>query len=141
MWLSIANEFDDKTWKQCEDRYKTVMKRKRAAVNNNNTSGSKRQCTNFDEELEKIAKLDDSIEPAIQISSQAFIQKEHSDQNQKSVRNSDKGIINKKSIQQTLIDIAEQKEKARAIRHKERMERADRIENLLKQLIKPDSNN
>lgn len=50
---------------QCENRYKTVLKRKKKAVDNNHTSGCERQDVPYEEQLTKIAAVDDSIEPEV----------------------------------------------------------------------------
>ncbi|KYQ46782.1 hypothetical protein ALC60_14207 [Trachymyrmex zeteki] len=54
-----------KTSLQIENRYKTVLKRKKKAVENNCKSGSSREKVPFEEELRKIAHSDDSIEPEV----------------------------------------------------------------------------
>lgn len=62
-------------WNQCQQRYKTILKRETASVDNNRTSGSKRKYVEFQEELVKIAALDDSIEPELLISSNKISRK------------------------------------------------------------------
>ncbi|XP_053967613.1 uncharacterized protein LOC128869147 [Anastrepha ludens] len=124
MWMKIGAEFDGKSWKQCEERYKTIMKRKKVAVENNRTSGAKRQKLQFEEELEKTCKIDDSIEPAVKISSQCIIKKELVQKQRK-----------KKTLQENMLEIAATKEEAREKRHKEKMEKAARIESLLEKCI------
>ncbi|XP_036339350.1 uncharacterized protein LOC118748780 [Rhagoletis pomonella] len=106
MWMKISAEFDGKSWKQCEERYKTIMKRKKAPGKNNSISGAKRQKLQF-EELDEIC--------------QCGIKKVTAKEKQR------KG----KSLHETLIEIAARKEEARERRHKERMERAARIESLM----------
>ncbi|KYN13630.1 hypothetical protein ALC57_14178 [Trachymyrmex cornetzi] len=54
-----------KTPLQIENRYKTILKRKKKAVENNSKSGSSRETVPFEEELNKIAHSDDSIEPEV----------------------------------------------------------------------------
>lgn len=70
MWLQIAQDLSidlsiTKTFIQCENRYKTILKRKRVCNKNNSTSGSKRIKVHFEEEINKIASIDDSIEPEV----------------------------------------------------------------------------
>lgn len=70
MWLTIAEEISQKFCKirtsiQVENRYKTVLRRKKSAVENNSASGSSRQEVPFEKELQKIASTDDSIEPEV----------------------------------------------------------------------------
>lgn len=50
---------------QIENRYKTVLKRNKAYIKNNNTSGSSPKFSSVDEEFSKITELDDSIEPSV----------------------------------------------------------------------------
>lgn len=49
---------------QCCTRYKTVMKRKKTAVAHNSKSGNSPTPVPFEDEVEKIRWLDDSLEPA-----------------------------------------------------------------------------
>lgn len=121
MWANIALEFEEKTPKQCEERYKTVLRRKKLAVENNRASGSKRIHVNYEEELNKICFLDDSIEPEIQMSSSKCIKAEKCE-------NIKIKKIKSKSVQETLLEIAENKEEGRQKRHKEKMD-------LLKKLL------
>ncbi|XP_011702913.1 PREDICTED: uncharacterized protein LOC105458971 isoform X2 [Wasmannia auropunctata] len=70
MWLKIAEEISQKFCKirtsvQVENRYKTILRRKKSAVENNSQSGSSRQDVPFEEEMHKIASTDDSIEPNV----------------------------------------------------------------------------
>ncbi|XP_053967810.1 uncharacterized protein LOC128869306 [Anastrepha ludens] len=126
MWMKIGAEFNGKSWKQCEKRYKTIMKRKKVAVGNSRTSGAKPQKLQFEEELEKICKIDDSIEPAVKISSQCMIKKEVAAKEKQRKR---------KTLPDTMLEIAARQEGAREKRHKERMEKAARIESLLEKCI------
>ncbi|XP_017468977.1 PREDICTED: uncharacterized protein LOC108360979 [Rhagoletis zephyria] len=127
MWIKIATEIEGKSPKQCEERYKTIVRRKKAAVENNNTSGAKRQKIDFEGELDEIYKLDDSIEPVIQISSQNVLRKISC--NERVVKYEKK---EKKTVQETLMEIAQNKEKARERRHKEKM---NLIQNLLGKMV------
>lgn len=70
MWSQISTDMlkvlnISKTALQIENRYKTVLKRKKKAVENNSRSGSSREEVPFEEELRKIAHSDDSIEPEV----------------------------------------------------------------------------
>lgn len=70
MWNKIA-EVINKTFNisrsglQVENRYKTVMKRKKDAVEHNSKTGQNRVEVPYEEELNKIAALDDSIQPEV----------------------------------------------------------------------------
>lgn len=50
---------------QIENRCKTVLKRKKKAVENNHKLDSLREEVPFEEELRQIAQIDDSIEPEV----------------------------------------------------------------------------
>ena len=70
MWAEIAKNLQEnlnisKTPIQIENRYKTVLKRKKKAVENNKKSGSSLQEVPFEEELREISQVDDSIEPEV----------------------------------------------------------------------------
>lgn len=130
MWVKIASEVSEKTAKQCEERYKTVLRRKKVAIDNNHASGSKRKHIDFEDELTKICQMDDSIEPEIQISSQKCVKAEKSE-NQK-FKNPK---LKKKTVQETLLEIADKKEEARERRHKERMEAAHKMQSILDKLL------
>lgn len=54
----------DRTGEQCSTRYKTVMKRRKVAVAHNHKSGNSPTPIPFEDEVEKIRLLDDSLEPA-----------------------------------------------------------------------------
>lgn len=55
-----------KTPQQCENRYKTVIRRRKAASDNNNQSGASPCPVPFDDDIRKIESIDDSIEPEVQ---------------------------------------------------------------------------
>jgi len=70
MWEHIAQRANNalnitKTAAQCENRFKTVLKRKRYQENNNKKSGASRQTIQFDDEIRKIASIDDSVIPEV----------------------------------------------------------------------------
>lgn len=70
MWLQISKDMAEmlnvsKTPTQIENRYKTVLKRKKKAIENNSKSGSSREEVPFEEQLSKIAHSDDSIQPEV----------------------------------------------------------------------------
>lgn len=70
MWEAIALDLQNilnfkKTAVQCENRYKTVMKRKTKAVEKRHRSGESPETIPFQDEIEKINALDDSIEPEV----------------------------------------------------------------------------
>ncbi|XP_075151767.1 uncharacterized protein LOC142225841 [Haematobia irritans] len=123
MWSKISEAIPTKTRKQCEERYKTVLKRKKIAIENNNTSGAKHQRVDFEEELENICSLDDSLEPEVQLSSQKYVKKENKNKNYENGP--------KKTIHDTLFEIAKMKEEAKERRHKEKMEAVNTMHTIL----------
>lgn len=50
---------------QCQNKYKAITRKRKLAVDNNRKSGSTRIDVEFEDELSKIAALDDSIEPEV----------------------------------------------------------------------------
>lgn len=131
MWVRISTEIKGRTAKQCEDRYKTLIKRKKVAVENNHTSGAKRQRIEFAQELENIATIDDSIEPEVQMSSQAVVTKSVD------VPTTSKNVAKRKvvSVQETIINVSREKEEARERRHRERMEALNNIQQLISNFL------
>lgn len=70
MWNRIAQDLKEilnieRTSVQCENRYKTVIKKKKKSIDNNNKLGSSRMEVEYEEELKKISAADDSIESEI----------------------------------------------------------------------------
>lgn len=62
----LENELNiTRTWLQCQNRYKTIMRRKRDAVNNNNMTGRSRMTVPYETELSDITARDDSILPEV----------------------------------------------------------------------------
>ncbi|XP_046806460.1 uncharacterized protein LOC111688225 [Lucilia cuprina] len=117
MWSKISTEIPDKSAKQCEERYKTVLRRKNL-----------RKIIEFEAELTKICKLDDSIEPEVQMSSQQILKKEK-------INKVSKGSDKKRSVHQILEEIAAKREEAREKRHKEKMEAIEKTQSLLQTIL------
>lgn len=70
MWEAIATDLKnylklDKSSLQCENRYKTVMKRKKKTVEKRRRTGESPERIPFQNEIEKINAIDDSIEPEV----------------------------------------------------------------------------
>lgn len=70
MWSQITLDLKEqlhiqKDSAQIENRYKTVLRRKKKAVDNNQTSGALRMNVPYEEELNNIAAVDNSIEPEL----------------------------------------------------------------------------
>lgn len=152
MWVQIATDLNRilkivRTDVQVENRFKTVMKRKKQAIDNNQTTGASRINIPYEEELSKISALDDSIEPEVLRSSAGIVKVKPaevisnmydlpstsrcSSPEKKRRKGNVKSIDNRKnkSIQETLLDIHHEKEEARERRHQEKME-------LLRELLK-----
>ena len=80
MWAKIAEDLSEAflhpfSAAQVENPYKTIMKRKNAAVNKNKRSGASRIDVPYEEEINKIAAVDDSIEPDVMRSVSEVIEK------------------------------------------------------------------
>ncbi|XP_063235035.1 uncharacterized protein LOC134537953 isoform X2 [Bacillus rossius redtenbacheri] len=70
MWEQIASDIENilsikRTGIQCQNRFKTIMKRKKLAMTNNSTSGSTREAVPFETEYRAIAAVDDSLVPDV----------------------------------------------------------------------------
>jgi len=103
---------------QCENRYKTILKRKVQSVKNNQQSGAKRTRVEYEEELNKIKAIDDSLEPEILQGPGKIIEK-----NKKNIPKDYKAKETKKkmTVSETLLQIQKEKEEKRQKRH-ERLE-------------------
>ena len=82
MWQQIALDLKtdlaiEKTFTQCENRYKTILKRNRVSMSNSHTSGAKRMRVDFENEFQKIAAIDDSLEPEVLKSSNKEGDRQH----------------------------------------------------------------
>ncbi|XP_037286871.2 uncharacterized protein LOC119179852 [Rhipicephalus microplus] len=55
-----------KTPEQCENRYKTVIRRRKVSSDHNKRSGASPTPVPFDDEVKKIESIDDSIEPEVE---------------------------------------------------------------------------
>ncbi|CAG9822239.1 unnamed protein product [Phaedon cochleariae] len=127
MWQQISKDIKTilnitKTPTQCENRYKTILKRKKKAVDNNNQTGRNRVPVEYEAELAKIAALDDSIEPEVLRDSRNVKTAEKPGNDQKSLKRK-----REKSVQEVLMDISKQKEEARERRHKEKMKMLEKF--------------
>lgn len=70
MWEHLANRINgacdtNKTGLQVSKRYQALIQRKKDAVNKNKTSGAVRTRIEYQEELDRIAAKDDSVEPEV----------------------------------------------------------------------------
>ncbi|CAG9820709.1 unnamed protein product [Phaedon cochleariae] len=128
MWSKIAEILNEKfkiqrTPTQVENRYKTVLKRKKCAIENNKRSGSTRMDVPLESELSKINAMDDSIEPEVIGTSQGIIVlKPRNEENIPIVSCSATPIRKHKTMHDTLLEIHEKKEGAKERRLREKME-------------------
>ncbi|CAH1102965.1 unnamed protein product [Psylliodes chrysocephalus] len=151
MWQDVSNIINktikiNRTALQVENRYKTVLKRKKVAVENNIKTGSLRQIVPYEFELNKIGALDDSIEPEVLGSASGIriLKPIHnmpvdaeslpstSKQETSISYNRKRPVLKLKkrdTLSQTLTLIHKEKEESRERRHKEKLE-------LLKELFK-----
>lgn len=133
MWHKIASKISDKTAKQCEERYKTLLKRKKSklsSADNYNTAASKETQMDFEDKLTKIFTLDDSIKPEAEITCQNCIQIEK--------KGNDKGNAEyprNKTVQEALLELAERQEEASERRHKEIMDAMSKMQSLLQTIL------
>jgi len=129
MWIQISNDIATelnivRSSVQCENRYKTILKRKMQSVRGNQQSGAKRTKVEFEDELNKIKAIDDSVEPEILQGPGKIIEK-HKEKimNKENTMNCTvEKITKKKSISETLLQIQKDKEETREKRHKEKLE-------------------
>jgi len=125
MWLEISKDLEkklgvQKTSIQCENRYKTVLRRKRICEKNNSTSGSKRIKVNFENEIKQIAAKDDSVEPEVlQSSSNIIVNVKNTKLSR--VSNTKKERKTKRDILETLLEINKEREIKKQERHEEKM--------------------
>ncbi|XP_077280486.1 uncharacterized protein LOC143907513 isoform X2 [Temnothorax americanus] len=122
LWQQIAEDLEatlgiKKTYIQCENRYKTILKRKRVSDKNNSTSGSKRMKVNFENEIKKIAAIDDSVQPEISQSANKVVINVKDTPQTSNVKKNKKDS----SLAQTLLKIHNEKEAKRQERHEEKM--------------------
>lgn len=139
MWTEISKELQkslniSKTPLQIENRYKTVLKRKKKAVENNRKSGSSREEVPFEEELSEISKADDSIKPevlrsakSVKYPKKSVVEIISSDKDfnitdiKENINNSPKKK-SKMSCEERKLELFKQKEEAKERRHQEKLQ-------------------
>ncbi|XP_077269098.1 uncharacterized protein LOC143901035 [Temnothorax americanus] len=139
MWTQISADMMkmlniSKTSLQIENRFKTVLKRKKKAVENNCKSGSSREEVPFEEELRKIAHSDDSIEPEVlrsakivkypKLNNAPEISEKmcKTDFAKYAIDGSPKAKKCKRTNEEIRIELFEKKEAAKEKRHKEKLD-------------------
>ncbi|XP_025265808.1 uncharacterized protein LOC112638393 [Camponotus floridanus] len=120
-----------RSWSQCQNRYKTIMRRKKDAVNNNNSTGRNRITVLYEAELSEIATKDDSILPEVLMGTKRTILNKKTPDNSllENINDNDEKqskIKRKKkedtSINNILKEAYAKKEEGKERRHKEKME-------------------
>eukprot|EP00102_Acyrthosiphon_pisum_P015449 XP_008186008.1 PREDICTED: uncharacterized protein LOC100573369 [Acyrthosiphon pisum] len=121
--VDLINELNvTKNAIQVENRYKTIIKRKKNAIDHNNISGNSRIDVPFEKEIKSITALDDSIEPEV-LRNSNIVKKRIPDE-----------ICKKKDVKRSKTDMAEvflqiqrEKEEAKERRRKEKMSLIEKI--------------
>lgn len=151
MWVKISQDLEEilgvkRTSVQCENRFKTLMKRKKNADKKNRETGESPQQSDYDAEIDKITSLDDSLEPEVKlgVGHAEFKRKSNSESPSVtiSIPSTSKGVKGayssesdsstsldsnpkakrrKKTIQETLWDIHKDKEEQRNRRHQDKL--------------------
>lgn len=121
MWAAIALDIEDetghfKTAEQCQNRFKTIKKRRSEAKKHNATSGAEPTEIPFDDELAKIKSIDDSFEPEL-LRGPGRVEYRSEKQN-----DTVPPKRSKLSIPEMMWKIHEDREKQRERRHKEKVE-------------------
>lgn len=121
MWMQIAEDIKTeinivRSATQCENRYKTILKRKNQSTKNNLQSGAKRIKVDFEEEINKIKAIDDSLEPEILQGPGKVIEKENIPKRCQEIKKKTM------SMSDTLLQIQKDKEEKREKRHQEKLE-------------------
>lgn len=139
MWLQISSDMGDvgyeKTALQCENRYKTILKRKKKAIDNNRSTGAVRQNVQYEDELNKIKSIDDSVEPEV-LRDINTVTKKRSIEGTTTTATTGK----RKSMSDILVQIHKEKEKHRKEREENKMKRHNEKMELLKQIVDLEKN-
>nr|XP_012226645.1 PREDICTED: uncharacterized protein LOC105674718 [Linepithema humile] len=128
----LKEELDiTRSWSQCQNRYKTIMRRKRDAVNNNNSTGRNRITVPYVAELSDVVAKDDSILSEVLMGTKRTILNKKTPDNflleniNDNVEKQSKIKRKKKeetSINNILKEAYTKKEEGKERRHKEKME-------------------
>lgn len=126
MWFQISEDVETamgtkKSWVQCENRYNTIIKRKRSAIRNNLSTGASPTPIPYENELARIISIDDSIEPEVvrgagEVARKPSVEQSCSEENTPPVKRQ-KAL----TCQEILLKIHEDREVQRERRHKELM--------------------
>lgn len=130
MWEKISEDIINilnirKTALQCENRYKTILKRKKKVKVHNGRTGETPETDPFEEELNKIAAIDDSLDPEVKIGVGKLVtiaKRPAPSTSEADTAASSTKKPKKQSLSEVLVDIANKKEEGRDRRHKEKLE-------------------
>lgn len=129
MWNHISKQIEtrlnvSRTPSQCESRYKTVLKRKVTATKINKTSGETRKDVDFEDEIEKIKSLDDSVEPEVLMSGDTLKIKKRAVSPSTSLKDCNKIPQKKKKSElfTLLTNMHKEKEENKERRHREKLD-------------------
>lgn len=145
MWKSLASkmakEFEEiKTGEQLSKRVAEVIEQKKATIGRNRISGAVRELVEYEEEIDKITALDDSIEPDVMRSSDGKVRyKEDKERTIKKPRwdkPNKKGILN--SLAETMSSAEMRKKEREEIKEKRREETHNVLLEYLRSLKKPE---
>lgn len=118
MWAEIATYLPKKNARQCEQRFNTVLKRKRKGINKVYISEAKRKTIDCSKNTLNINRKSNRI----------IVQNKA----EKVVNNSEKRNL---TIPEVLLEISAKREEAKERRHKEKMEAFKKIQNIFQELL------
>ncbi|XP_031328682.1 uncharacterized protein LOC116182585 [Photinus pyralis] len=134
LWSAISEDIKNilniqKTAGQCENRYKTVLKRKKNIIKTNRTSGESPKHNPYEEELSRIAAIDDSVEPPVRmgVGKCIIVDKNNCANKTEESPSSSRSATptfpsRKRPVSEVLMEIAKEKEEGRNRRHKEKLD-------------------
>ncbi|KAL1489237.1 hypothetical protein ABEB36_014170 [Hypothenemus hampei] len=139
MWKKVSEDIlsllnINKIPYQCENRYKTIIKKMKKAIDNNKKTGTSKMEVEYEEELCKIVAKDDSILPEVLVGPGKVIKPKIGMENGSSSEtneNKSKKRIRKRSVGDILLQIQKQKEEGRERRHREKLEILKELGNVL----------
>lgn len=117
MWAEISTYLPKKNAKQCEQRFNTVLKRKRKGINKVYISEARRKTIDC---RQNTLKINRNVNRKVQ------------NKVEKVVNNTEKRNL---SVQEVLLEISAKKEEAKERRHKEKMAAIKTIQNMLRELL------
>lgn len=154
MWETLTTKMNlvfesTRTSEQLSKRVADVIELKKAAVNRNRVSGAVREEVEYEDELEKIAAIDDSIEPEVMRGVNFVKYKENVNKNKNSGKEQElpkkprwdkpnkKDILNK--LSDTMVAMDKRKAVREAAKEERRNESHKSLLELLQSLKKPEN--